>query len=154
MSRIIQDVVVLLNRLIQLDYDATEASKAALAFFVDPRDTQHLATSLADHRRHIDDLAIVVRNLGGAPAANGNRRQMATRGKVVIGGLTGDRAILEAMRSNEEATRAAYEDAASLPGVPVDVLAVLERNLSDERAHLAEIVQRLNALRPPIPSVP
>ena len=151
MSRMIQDVVALLNRLIQLDYDATEAYKAALVSVVDPCDTQDLTSTLTDHRRHIDELAIVVRNLGGEPTAHGDLRRPAFGGKAMLGGLTSQRAILEAMRRMEEDTQAAYANAASLPGVPVDVLAALERNLTDERAHLLRIARRLEMMRlPPI----
>ena len=43
MARVIRDVVVLLNRLIQLHYDAIDACKAAVAHVADPRDREQLA---------------------------------------------------------------------------------------------------------------
>ena len=147
MSRMLRDVVALLNRLIQLDYDAIEACKAALARVTDPRDREQLGAALGDHRRHIDELAILVRNLGGEPASQGDLRQASAKGKVVLGGLAGEGAVLEAMQENEEEARRAYEHAASQPGVPVDVLAVLERNLAHETEHVARLADRGAARR-------
>jgi uncharacterized protein (TIGR02284 family) len=148
MARMIRDVIALLNRLIQLDYDAIEAYKAAIARLGETEDRKQLSAFLADHRRHVDELAFVVRNLGGEPASHGDLRQVLTKGKVVLGGLTGDRAMIEAMRSNEGETSNVYEQAASQPGIPVDVLAVLERNLSDERKHQAWLGARLISMQP------
>jgi hypothetical protein len=58
-----------------------------------------------------------------------------------------EHALLEALGRNEEGARAAYEDATSLPGLPLDVLAALERNLADQRKHLAWVQRRLDARR-------
>jgi uncharacterized protein (TIGR02284 family) len=148
MARMIREVIALLNRLIQLDYDCIEAYKAAIARLSDSDDRKQLSGFLADHRRHVDELAFVVRNLGGEPAGHGDLRQVLTKGKVVLGGLTGDRAVLEAMRSNEAEASAAYQDAASQPGIPVDVMAVLERNLDDERKHADWLAKRAAAGQP------
>jgi uncharacterized protein (TIGR02284 family) len=148
MARMIRDVIALLNRLIQLDYDSIEAYKAAIARLGDADDRKQLSVFLGDHRRHVDELAFVGRNLGGEPASHGDLRQVLTKGKVVLGALTGDRAMLEAMRGNEAETSSLYEKAASQPGIPVDVLAVLERNLSDERRHEEWLGARLTAMHP------
>lgn len=143
MARIIQDVVSLLNRLIQLDYDAIDACKAALAQVVDPRDRQHLSMALEDHRGHADQLAVVVRNLGGEPACPGDLRP--SRRRVAAVATISEHELLETLRLREEGNRAAYEEATSQPGVPLDVLAALERNLADERRHLAWVARRLDA---------
>lgn len=148
MARRIRDVIALLNRLIQLDDDSIEACKVAIARLRDSDDRKELSALLADHRRHVDDLAFVVRNLGGEPAAHGDLRQVLTKGKIVLGGLTGEHAVLEAMRSDEADVAAAYEQAASQPGIPVDVLKVLERNRDDERNHQHWLAGRLSAGQP------
>jgi hypothetical protein len=85
----------------------------------------------------------VVRNLGGEPAGHGDLRQFLLRGRVDLSGLIEERLLIEAMRSNEAETTAIYENAASQPGIPVDVVAVLRQNLIDERRHHAWIVARL-----------
>jgi len=145
MARVIRDVVVLLNRLIQLHYDAIDACKAAVVHVEDPRARQELRATLEDHRGHVDELAVVVRNLGGEPASPSDLRPLRPR-KRAASCPEGEHALLEALGRNEEGARAAYEDAASLPGVPLDVMAALERNLADQRKHLAWVEGRLEAL--------
>jgi uncharacterized protein (TIGR02284 family) len=145
MARVIRDVVVLLNRLIQLHYDAIDACKAAVARVEDPRARLQLSATLEDHRGHVDELAVVVRNLGGEPASPSDLRPLRMKGRHRPDADC-EHALLEALDRNEEGTRAAYEDAASLPGVPLDVLAALERNLADQRKHLAWVRGRLAAL--------
>jgi uncharacterized protein (TIGR02284 family) len=145
MARVIRDVVVLLNRLIQLHYDAIDACKAAVARVEDPRARSQLGATLEDHRGHVDELAVVVRNLGGEPASPSDLRPPRMKSRHT-GAADCEHALLEALGRNEEGTRAAYEDAASLPGVPLDVLAALERNLADQRKHLAWVRGRLASL--------
>ncbi len=147
MARAIKDVVALLNRLIQLDHDAIEACKAAMDRVVRTEDRAQLAAILADHRRHTEELAFVVRNLGGDPASHGDLRQALTKGKVVLGALSGERAVLEAVRGNEAEAVAAYADAVSQRGIPVDVMTVLERQLAVERRHHAALGARLESSR-------
>ena len=148
MARVIRDVVALLNRLIQMHYDAIDGCKAAVAQIGDARDRAHLAVALEDHRGHVGELAVVVRNLGGEPASQG-RIEVASRTRRTSGvGLCrssaeAEHALLEAFWRKEERARIAYEDATSQPGVPLDVLAALERNLADERKHLAWVAGRL-----------
>jgi Domain of unknown function (DUF2383) len=147
MARMINDVVALLNRLIQLDHSAVEAYKIAVTRLDPVSDRAEIGTFLADHRRHVDELGIVVRNLGGEPVSPSDLRQVLARGRVDLSGLTGEGALVEAMRKCEAETTTLYEDAVSQPGIPVDVLAVLERNLVDERKHHAWILARLETGR-------
>jgi uncharacterized protein (TIGR02284 family) len=152
MARVIRDFVLLLNRLIQLHYDAIDACKAAVARVEDPIARQQLGSTLETHRGHVDELAVVVRNLGGEPASPSDRRPLRLRRTAAAGpGCEGEHALLETLRRNEEGARAAYEDAASHPGVPLDVLAALERNLADEHKHLAWVARRLETLPGPTP---
>jgi len=55
----------------------------------------------------------------------------------------GDRAILEAMKSNEDTTNREYEKATARTDLPDDLRAVLNKNLADERRHREYILQRL-----------
>jgi uncharacterized protein (TIGR02284 family) len=156
MARMLEDVISLLNRLIALEYDAIEAYKAASARVSATGDRAHLAEFIADHRRHVTELGNIVRNFGGEPTSHGDLRQVVTKGKVLLGGLSGESAVLEAMHSNEIATTRAYEDAMAMPGVPVDVLAMLERQRDDERRHRDWIERRIGSTTPrigvPVPS--
>jgi uncharacterized protein (TIGR02284 family) len=143
MARILREVVSLLNRLVQLEHGTVQACVAARERVVDADDRARLGAMIADHRRHVDDLSNVVRNLGGEPSSQSDLRQVFVRGRVALGALVGDSAVLEAVWSGEAAMVSAYEQAASQPGVPVDVVKVLERHLAEERAHHARIAERV-----------
>ena len=145
MVRVIQDVVTLLNQLIQTEYDTVEARRAAVTQVAGVDDGHHFTAMLADHRGHVDDLAVVVRNLGGEPLSHGDLRRLLAQGRPGVATVAGEHGALDALRRFEERTREAYEEAASLPGIPVDVHEVLERLLADERRHLSWLKTR----RPP-----
>ncbi len=147
MARMLNDVIALLNRLIQVDNAAIEPYKPAKARLEDSVDRAEFGAFLADHRRHVEALTIVVRNLGGEPVGHGDLRQVLLRGRVDLHGLVEAGVLIEAMRTNEAQATAVYESAASQPGIPVDVVAVLQQNLVDERRHHAWIVSRLEGLR-------
>lgn len=137
-------LVDLLNELIELDYDALEAYRIAVGRVEDLRDRARVSAFLDDHERHVQDLAALIRELGGEPAAAGDLRQILTKGKVVIGGLFGDRLVLEAMKANEAESTTAYERAAARE-LPVRARALIDRHLADERRHHDWIVERLDA---------
>ncbi len=139
-----ETVLDLLNELIELDYDAIEAYRAAVLRVADPRDRARVSGFLDDHVRHVQDLAVLVRELGAEPAGSGDLRQILTKGKVVIAGLFGDRLVLEAMKSNEEEATAVYAGAARRE-LPERVRALVERHLAEERKHHDWIVERLDA---------
>lgn len=140
-----EQIIKHLNALIELDYDAIEAYEAAIARLSDPTEKTHLQTFMADHGRHVIDLSPLIADLGGQPATKGDFKKVLTKGKVVVAGLAGDRAVLEAMKSNEETTTRTYRKASSEPGLPTRIRAVLERNLGDEQRHLAWIEERLRS---------
>ncbi|MGD0676731.1 MAG: DUF2383 domain-containing protein [Polyangiaceae bacterium] len=147
MARMLQDIVTLLNRLIQFDQDAIEACKSAMDRLSDA-DKEELAGALADHRRHVEDLATVVRNLGGEPANRADVRVAQSKGRIATkGSSSAPRALLEAMHASEKDARAAYESAISQPGVPVDVLLALERNLDHERDHVRVVTRLLQSAK-------
>ena len=136
-------VVDLLNSLIELDFDAIEAYKAAVDRVEVLSDRSQLAVFLQDHQRHVVNLTVLVRQLGGEPKEHGDIKQVLTKGKVVLGGLVGDKLVLEAMKTNEDDTNKAYERALEHPGLPSQVAITLEQNLGDERRHRAWIEKRL-----------
>jgi uncharacterized protein (TIGR02284 family) len=138
-----RELVQLLNNLIELDFDAIEAYKAAIERLVDTGDKAQLGQFLEDHRRHVSDLSTLVAGLQGTPATHADMKQVLTKGKVVLGGLIGDKAILQAMKSNEDDTNRAYEKATARSGIPAHIREVLERNLQDERRHRAWMEQRI-----------
>lgn len=133
----------LLNSLIELDYDAIAAYRSAIEKLDNAEDKAALRGFMTDHERHIVDLRPFVERFGEKAADGTNAMVILTKGKVVIAGLMGDRAILEAMRSNEDETNKRYEKATRRTDLPAELMGILQKNLSDERRHRAYMVQRL-----------
>jgi hypothetical protein len=55
----------------------------------------------------------------------------------MMASLFGDKAILEAMRTNEDDTKTAYGRAVQHQDVTLEMRQVLEQNLANERRHCA-----------------
>ncbi|HJU18104.1 MAG TPA: ferritin-like domain-containing protein [Stellaceae bacterium] len=136
----------LLNDLIELDYDAADAYQAAIDRLDDPAFRTTLSEFKRDHLRHIDELGLVLTGLGRTPPKQGNLKILLTRGKVIIGGLAGDKAILQAMRTNEADTNTAYERAVQFRDLTSNARDVLDRGLEDERRHCEWILSTLKTL--------
>jgi uncharacterized protein (TIGR02284 family) len=141
-----KDLAKLLNSLIELDFDAIAAYRAAIDKLESAEDKGALRGFMADHERHTVDLRPFVERFGEKPAEGGDVKAILTKGKVVIAGLMGDKAILEAMKTNEDDTNRAYERATARTDLPDDLRAVLNKNLADERRHREYIVMRLGSL--------
>ncbi len=137
------DLISALCAEIELDFDATEAYEAAIQRLDDALDKERLLEFRDDHVRHVTELSEFVLDFGGTPPTKGDAKAILTKGKVVILGLGGDKGILEAMKSNEEDTNAAYERLCARSDVPGNLLLTLQRALSDERRHRAYFEQRL-----------
>jgi uncharacterized protein (TIGR02284 family) len=138
------DVVELLRDLIKLDFDAADAYRAAIDRLENPAHREKLRSFLSDHERHTRNLAPFVSELGGTPPSEGSAKSLLTTGKVAIGSLAGDAAIIRAMKSNEDDTNTAYERACARADLKPAMRDVLQGNLADERRHRAWIEQVLN----------
>ncbi len=141
-----KDPIKLLHDLCELDHDAVEAYEAAIARMDDDGYKQSLRSFCNDHRRHIDELNACIQRLGGEPVLGGDFKRVLTKGKVVLAGLAGDKAILVAMKTNEDDTNTAYERAVQHAGFDQKVMDVLTRGLSDERRHRAWIERTISAM--------
>lgn len=140
------DFIDMLNNLIRLDFDAIDAYEAAVERLERRGDAEQLRAFQADHQRHTREMAAIVRDLGGKPATAGGAKSMLTSGKVLLADLIGDRAILRAMKTNEDDTNTAYERAIRHGGMTPAANEVLQRNLSDERRHRSWIEEAINRL--------
>ena len=136
-------LIRVLNLLIESDLDAVEAYAAAIDRIGDGPIQDRLRTFSDDHRRHVEDLTAAVRALGGKPATKPDLRHFVRTGKVLLGGLAGERAVLAAMHANENDANLAYERATSTLGLTPALRALLERHLADERRHHGFIEARL-----------
>lgn len=135
------DPLRMLEHLMALDYDAVEAYQAAIDRVENAEYRRSLESFKADHERHVRELEPVIQELGGDPATGPGAKSMLTKGKVQMGSLAGDQAILRAMLSNEEETNYAYEKA--FPQVPSKARDLLMRGREDERRHWNWIASKL-----------
>jgi uncharacterized protein (TIGR02284 family) len=137
----------LLKDLAQLDFDAAAAYQAA----IDRLDNAEFKTALTefreDHLRHTRELGECLREMGQTAPTEGDMKQILTKGKVMIGSMMGDTAILEAMRTNEDDTVTAYDRAVGHRDCPPSVRDVLERAQGDEHRHCAWVQQALATLK-------
>jgi uncharacterized protein (TIGR02284 family) len=134
-----------LNDVIAVDYDAIAAYEAAIERLENEATRKQLGSFKADHERHVRELSDCVTMLGGQPRTKGDIKAILTKGKVVLANLSGNEAILQAMKSNEDQTNQTYEEAVRRysTSAPSQVQTVLQRGLEDERRHREWIVNAL-----------
>ena len=140
------DVGMLVYDLIALDYDAIAAYEAAIERLDDEGYRRALASFRDDHVRHTQNLAPFLAERGAEVPQGGDSKQILTTGKVMFANLFGDKAILEAMRTNEDDTNTAYGRAVEHSDVTPELRQVLEQNLADERRHCAWILETLGRM--------
>lgn len=138
-----KDLTKLLGGLVEVDFDAISAYDTAIDRLEDRQAKERLQEFKTDHERHVRELQDVIEQLGGSPPVEGDMKAVLTKGKVALGALSGDEAILKAMKSNEDQTNSAYEEAVQHPDAGGDIKALLERGLADERRHRAWLEERL-----------
>ncbi len=136
----------LLEDLVQLDFDAADAYQAAIDRLKEARFRDRLREFKGDHLRHVDEISKLLEKMGRTPPEEGDMKSYLTQGKVVMGSLMGDKAILQAMRTNEADTNTAYERAVGFHGLDANMHPILERALEDERRHCQWILDQLKTL--------
>ena len=136
----------LLTDLIQLDHDAADAYQAAIDRIENGGFRSVLAAFKQDHLRHIEELGGFLTRMGKTPPHEGDIKSYLTQGKVVLGGLMGDKAILQAMKTNEDDTNTAYGRAVQHKQADADLLSALQQALGDERRHRDWMIATINKL--------
>lgn len=137
----------LLKDLAQLDFDAAAAYQAAIDRLESAQYKAALSEFRDDHLRHTRELGECLRTMGKAAPQEGDMKQILAKGKVVMGGLMGDRSIIEAMRTNEDDTVTAYDRAVGHKDCPRTVLDVLEKAQRDEHRHCAWMLSTLREMK-------
>ena len=123
-----------LNNVIELDFDAIGAYKAAIERLENEKYRSKLEEFLKDHENHIKTLTKLVKAQGERPSTSGDFKEILTKGRVMIAGLANDHAILRAMKLNEEQTNKKYE-VESAEDYPEEIHDALTKGLEDERKH-------------------
>lgn len=141
-------VTEMLHDLIELDHDASDAYATAIGRLTDPPSKARLQQFKADHDRHVRELGGALTALGAQPPTKGDLKSILSRGKVLLGSLAGDTAILRAMKDNEDDTNTAYERATTRSdlGMSPELELLLSNNLGDERVHRDWIEARISEL--------
>lgn len=142
-----KDIHKLISNLVELDFDAIDAYQAAIDRVDDASIRERLTEFMTEHVRHTQELGRVLVEAGRVAPSKGDIKGVLTKGKVVIAGLGGDKAVLLAMKTNEEDTNIAYERATEHPDASDALREILRRGLNDERRHRAWIEQRLAATK-------
>jgi rubrerythrin len=124
-----------LQALIELDYDAVEAYQVAINR-LDNKDYKAKLTEFkTDHQRHIVELSHIAREHNVVPPVGPSVKQWLTKGKAVLADLLGEKALLQAMLSNEMDTNAAYDAMNKHPEAWENIKEALKRGYADEKKH-------------------
>ncbi|KIG13905.1 hypothetical protein DB30_07458 [Enhygromyxa salina] len=140
------DTASMLEELVKLDYAAIEAYDAAVKRLKDAESKRQLSDFRNDHQRHTQNLGKFIKQAGKDVPTGPGLKQILTKGKVVLADISGDTAILKAMKSNEDDTNAAYERALGHEGISAELRDTLRENLEDERRHRSWIERRITQL--------
>jgi rubrerythrin len=135
-----------LNDLLQLDHDAVEAYTLAINLVRSDVHRERLVAFRADHKRHIEELAALIRDRRGVavelPHPPTAPFKFAVQG---VGLAGGDAAVLLAFKANERQVRDKYARYAAR-SYPTDVLAVIRRAADDEERHYRWVSDTLTTM--------
>jgi rubrerythrin len=135
-----------IEKLIQLDVDATHAYDQAIKNVDEQVIKEKLLLFQGDHRRHIDLLSAKVLELGGTPPElSSDFKGFFISGFTALRSLTGTKGALEAMETNEKLTTSRYQDAAKQVW-PTDISSLIQSNLADEQRHLSFVREAIATL--------
>lgn len=134
-----------LKEMLELEYDAIEAYKAAIERLEDKECKDAFNNFMKDHERHRDFLSEALEKVDGFEIPNkGDMKEILTKGKIVISALLGDRSILTAMITNEDDTNTAYERLNNYKNIPITLKTELANFLKDEQKHRAWIEEKID----------
>ena len=121
--------------LIELEYDASSAYQISIEKIYNKDFKNKLTEFKHDHERHVKELLELIEKHGEEAPKEADTKEWLTKGKVVLGSLIGDEAILRAMNSNEIDTNTAYERMCLREDAWKDSIKLLKSFLQDERKH-------------------
>jgi rubrerythrin len=129
-----EEVIAKLIDLAALEFNAIETYEAAIERLDNLDCRAKMTEFLGEHERHLMQLCDAIIEQGGTPPDGGDYKQFLTKGPVVIAGIGGDKAILQAMLLNESLTNKLYENANEeiFPGY---IQLMLKQALGDVRHH-------------------
>ena len=141
-----KDFTSVIKELIELDYDAVEAYKVAIDKLVNSDFKAKMQEFKKDHERHIEELAAVLRKHFEVVPPGPDGKQWLTKGKVFLASAVGDKAILMAMKDNEEDTNTAYIRTYERDDIWNDAEEAIRKGKEDEKRHKETIEQLISSI--------
>lgn len=139
-ARLIAD----LNDLLQLDHDAVQAYTVAINLARDADIRDKLVDFRADHKRHTEELAGLVRDRGGLPIELPHPTGPLKLAVQSLGAVASDETLLLAFKAVEGQVRDKYRGFAR-NSYPDDVSQVVRRAADDEEKHYEWVESTLSA---------
>ncbi|MBS1302713.1 ferritin-like domain-containing protein [Loktanella sp. SALINAS62] len=127
----------LVQNLLHLEHDAIAAYESTIERLDDAEHSAQIETFRQDHLNHVAQLEKFAADLGIEAPSGGDMKQMMTTGKVALADLVGDEAIINAMKTNEDDTVQAYEQASDNTVADGQMRPIFLQALEDERRHRA-----------------
>ena len=125
----------LVKDLILLEHDAIEAYDSCIERLDNQQSRSKIADFKNDHLQHLQVLNRIANELGMDAPTEGDMKQYLTTGKIALANIFGDKAILRAMKTNEDDTVTAYDRAARHESALPESKAFFLAACDDERRH-------------------
>ena len=129
------DVTKVIQGLVELEYDALAAYRAALDRFENAQYKAKFQEFIGDHEQHLSALKNFAQAMNIKIADGTDMKAILTKGKVVLADIMGDDAILSAMKTNEDDTVTAYQRASEFTNLAEDIRKAFEKGYMDEVRH-------------------
>jgi bacterioferritin (cytochrome b1) len=141
MAGLSNDYETVIRELLELEYDAIDAYKAAIERLESIAYRDKLRDFLNDHDQHVAGLKALAASEDILLPDSADLKRILTRGKVILASPAGDGAILAAMKTNEDDTVTAYERASRHKDLPSVALPLMQGALAHEQRHRAWMEQ-------------
>jgi competence ComEA-like helix-hairpin-helix protein len=129
-----------LTGLADLDAEAAAGYSVAAHAASDEETARQLVAFQADHRRHIQDLNAILRDLGAETVEEMDPDESLFASLAETAANLGDAGLLLAMIGNEHLTNASYRAAMELPARE-EIQSVVAANFDDEQRHLRWLLE-------------
>ncbi|MDR3607859.1 MAG: DUF2383 domain-containing protein [Oligoflexia bacterium] len=138
-----KELIKALTSLAHLDIDAVHAYDQAIEKIDVDEVREKLIGFRADHERHVQALAPLIKDVGGEPPRfQRDFKGFLIQGITALRSVSGTEGALHAMKTNEELTNRTYDRALQWP-LSAAAKIIVQRNRDDERRHLDYINQAI-----------
>jgi len=141
-----KNIISKLEDLVALEFNTIETYEAAIERIENLDYRATMTEFLSEHEQHLMQLCDAIIQEGGTPPKGADFKQFLTKGPVIIAGIGGDKAVLQAMLLNESLTNKLYENANEevFPGY---IQLMLKQALGDVRHHRVWIESAIEQLK-------